>query len=76
MTTEEAIVIAIERNGRPQETDWDLAEAAQVLTVALAQTSDRIAKAKDLLQEVRDDEAFSQLPEGLVTRVEEYLTPG
>ncbi len=32
------------------------------------------AEARDLLQEVRDDEAFGQMPEGLVTRIEEFLS--
>ena len=44
MTTEEAIVIAIERNGRPHEDDWELAQAAKVLTVALAETQERLGR--------------------------------
>ena len=52
MTTEEAILIAIERNGRPREDDWELAEAAKVLTSAVAQINERLGEAMRLLEEV------------------------
>ena len=37
MTTDEAIAVVIDRNGRPHEDDWEVVEAAEVLSERVKQ---------------------------------------